>query len=221
MTTIAKTWKKLKRFIALKTCICNARWTSFHPEHWTTQDVSEWLEFVCTKYSIPAEDITDLKEAFENVDGTILLSLDIEELQQRTAKYGDMLRSSFKDMCFGVPTSIYYGASKFPPIAETDTTQILEEIISESSEKSLVSNDEPVWSKQHPSTWASEDVSEVLKFICRSHNVSKDRTTCIIKQFAGISGNMLIKMQKHEFKEKALIDGELLFNCLKDMFSFH
>ena len=77
----------------------SARWTRFHPEHWTTTDVSEWLEYVCRLHSIPTGDIPDLRDSFMTVDGQTLVSFDAEDFQQRTTKYGEFLRDIFETMC--------------------------------------------------------------------------------------------------------------------------
>lgn len=175
------------------------------------------------------------------VDGQTLVSLDAEDFQQRTTKYGEFLRDIFETMCSDVPA---YGhslgtARTCSPIQEMDTQTCLLQGQSNSSailescclptaaeqktryEDNTRLQHDTLWSKQHPEKWNSEDVMAVMKYICNIQKIPQERHTFILQQFANIDGNELVKMQKHEFREKVPMEGDMIFHVLKTMFNIN
>ncbi|OPL21114.1 hypothetical protein AM593_10494, partial [Mytilus galloprovincialis] len=172
-------------------------------------------EYVCKLHRIPRDHIKDLQEAFENVDGKILVTLNLEDFQLKTANYGEMLHNVFKNMCSNVPVS------KYPAIDEIDTPKNLtEECSNLPSKENELENQlgKTILNPQHHSRWSSKEVGEVLQHLCGKHKIPNDRTIKIVKQFVGVTGIQLKKMSRQEFREKAMTDGDLLFHGLSQLF---
>jgi uncharacterized sporulation protein YeaH/YhbH (DUF444 family) len=66
-----------------------------------------------------------------------------------------------------------------------------------------------------------KDVMAVMKYICNIQKIPQERHTFILQQFANIDGNELVKMQKHEFREKVPMEGDMIFHVLKTMFNIN
>lgn len=149
------------------------------------------------------------------------------------------MRDIFKTMCSDVPgyARSFGTAPSCSPIQETDTQTLLlqgQSNPTETLESSFLPTaarqktryddntplqDNSLWSKQHPDKWNSGDVMAVMKYICNIQKIPQERHTFILQQFANINGNELVKMQKHEFREKVPMEGDMIFHVLKTMFN--
>ncbi|KAL3842087.1 hypothetical protein ACJMK2_020151 [Sinanodonta woodiana] len=71
-------------------------WTFRHPEHWTTQEVLDWIYWVADYQNM---DCTRLKgEAFQNITGVQLCHMTLEDFTIRDPEFGTCLFEMFKNM---------------------------------------------------------------------------------------------------------------------------
>lgn len=79
------------------------RWTTLHPEHWTVNEVSSWVEYVCKEHQIEAKETAALVTAFDDVNGPRLLHMTKQEFLLLTSEYGNLLFGVFHKMVNSVP----------------------------------------------------------------------------------------------------------------------
>ncbi|KAK3602630.1 hypothetical protein CHS0354_034215 [Potamilus streckersoni] len=71
-------------------------WTFKHPEHWTTQEVLDWIYWVADYQNM---DCTRLKgEAFQNITGVQLCHMTLEDFIIRDPEFGNCLFEMFKNL---------------------------------------------------------------------------------------------------------------------------
>ncbi|KAL4225511.1 Transcription factor [Mactra antiquata] len=86
-------------------------WTQKHPEHWSQNEILDWIYFVASTLNVDPTTIRG--EGFQNITGPELCRMTVEDFLKRDPVNGkcfyDMFRSLHRDAFFsGPPTDDYY-----------------------------------------------------------------------------------------------------------------
>ncbi|KAK6191596.1 hypothetical protein SNE40_003243 [Patella caerulea] len=74
------------------------RWTILHPDHWTKNEVQDWLKCVLEKNKITGNDKYAILEAFDDVDGHQLIKMSAANFKDLDMEYGELLFKTFKGL---------------------------------------------------------------------------------------------------------------------------
>lgn len=99
-------------------------WTQKHPEHWSQNEILDWIYFVAS--TIDVDPTTIRGEGFQNITGPELCRMTLEDFQKRDPVNGkcfyDMFRSLHKDAFFYSPVDIDMSPPSIP-CYESDVKQ--------------------------------------------------------------------------------------------------
>lgn len=91
-------------------------WTQKHPEHWSQNEILDWIYFVAS--TIDVDPTTIRGEGFQNITGPELCRMTLDDFQKRDPVNGkcfyDMFRSLHREAFFSPPTDCEYS----PPMPQ-------------------------------------------------------------------------------------------------------
>lgn len=76
-----------------------ARWSNKHPEHWSSQEVLDWVFYAAEKNGIDCEHL--YAENFRNIAGINLCKMGLEGFLRLEPTYGRLFYKMFRDLCDG------------------------------------------------------------------------------------------------------------------------
>ncbi|XP_034325880.1 ETS homologous factor isoform X6 [Magallana gigas] len=77
-----------------------ARWSNKHPEHWSSQEVLDWVFYAAEKNGIDCEHL--YAENFRNIAGINLCKMGLEGFLRLEPTYGRLFYKMFRDLCDGL-----------------------------------------------------------------------------------------------------------------------
>ncbi|KAL5006581.1 hypothetical protein ScPMuIL_015387 [Solemya velum] len=95
---------RLRLRIKTKTVdLAKVRWAILHPENWTVNEVSGWLESVAEEHLIRRSEQCELLGLFTDINGQALLSMTSQDFEDLSPKHGKLLHNVLKRLCESAP----------------------------------------------------------------------------------------------------------------------